>query len=336
MSEGVSRRVLLGSAAALASPKIASAESSTVLKLAHTDPVGGARQKAAEHFAAGLAAITGGRYQVQIHPAGQLGNDITQLDQLRLGSIDFAVTAPAAYATHLRALHLFSLPYLVETYEQGWKLYDEGNWFRSKFARLPERGFRVVSNWEAGFRSFTTKSELRSPADAVGKKIRVFPSDIIHWIMESLGFTAVVLPVTDVYLAIQQGAVVGQENPIDTIFAQKFYEVAPFISLTRHVYSPTPLAISERTWKRLPEADQALIVQAANDASAFSRKLTVEEEKRQLLEMQALGATIIQPDLAPFRMAMQVVNDRARNAYGATDVDALLADAETIRTATKG
>ncbi len=336
MHPQLTRRAAFGAAAGLALPSIVRAQSQTVLKLAHTDPVGGARQAVAERFAADIAELTQGRYRLQIYPAGQLGNDVSQLEQLRLGSVDFAVTATGTYGTHVRTLNLSALPYLVDGYEQGWKFYDESGWFRTQFDRLPARGMRIVSVWEAGFRSFSTKTELRSPADAAGKKIRVYPNDIVRWIVESLGFTAVVLPITDVYLAIQQGAVTGQENPIDTIFAQKFYEVAPFISLTRHVYSPIPMAASERNWQRMPEADRTLISQAAKQAALFSRKLIQDQEELQLTEMQAKGAKILRPDIGPFRSAMQAVNDHARQAYGAADVDGLLADAEAIRRAAKG
>jgi hypothetical protein len=81
----------------------------------------------------------------------------------------------------------------------------------------------VLATWEAGFRRFTTKEPLVSPADAKGKKMRVFPNDMTCWIVESIGFAPVVLPVTEVYLAIQQGIVIGQENPTDTIYSLRFY-----------------------------------------------------------------------------------------------------------------
>ncbi len=338
MSPIITRRVVIGTGTgfALARPAISRAQEVILLKLAHTDPSGGARQVAAEHFADRVAVLTHGRYKVQTYPSGQLGTDVSELEQLRLGSVDFAVTGAVTYGTYIRALNLTALPYLVESYEQGWALYDQGKWIRSQFDLLPARGLRILSVWEAGFRSFSTKMALNSPANAAGKKLRIYASDIIRWAMESLGFTAVVLPVTDVYLAIQQGAVVGQENPIDTIFAQKFYEVAPFIGLTQHIYSPTPLSMSERSWKQLPQADQALIMEAAKDASTFSRNLVRAQDDQQLAQMKTAGATINRPDLSPFRAAMRGAVDKARQAYGADLVDPLLADAEAIQRSFKG
>jgi TRAP-type C4-dicarboxylate transport system substrate-binding protein len=191
---------------------------------------------------------------------------------------------------------------------------------------------RILATWEAGFRSFTTKSELRSPADARGQKMRVFPNDMIRWIMESIGFTTVVMPVTEVYLGIQQGTVIGQENPTDTIFSLRFYEVAPFITLTRHVYSPLPLAVAESTWQRLSPADREAVQRAARESGALSRRLVRQDEDKQLEEMRSKGARISTPDIGPWRAAVQPVYERARGVYGA-DVDAVLQAADAIRRA---
>jgi hypothetical protein len=87
------------------------------------------------------------------------------------------------------------------------------------------------------------------PDDAKGKKLRTFPNEMMRWQLEAMGFGIQIMPLPEVYLAIQQGAVAGQENPIDTIASNKFYEVAPNVTLTNHVYSPIPLAISEKTWQ---------------------------------------------------------------------------------------
>jgi TRAP-type C4-dicarboxylate transport system substrate-binding protein len=162
--------------------------------------------------------------------------------------------------------------------------------------------------------------------------MRVFPNDMIRWIMESMGFTTVVMPVTEVYLGIQQGTVIGQENPTDTIFSLRFYEVAPFVTLTRHVYSPLPLAVAESTWQRLPPTDREAVQRAAREAGQLSRRLVRQDEDKQLDEMRSKGARISTPDIGPWRAAVQPVYERARGVYGA-DVDAVLQAADAIRRA---
>ena len=306
------------------------ASAQTVLKFSHTDNPGGSRQAAAEVFAQKVAEYTEGRYEVRIFPSGQLANDPKAIEQLQLGGVDFTVSATGSYATHLPSLNLTAMPFLVDSYEQGWELYDDSEWLSAEFAKLPEKGFRVLSTWEAGFRSFTTKEPLPSPDAAQSMKMRVFPNDMIRWTMEAIGFQTVVMPITDVYLAIQQGTVDGQENPVDTIKSLRFYEVAPNITLTRHVYSPLPLTVSEATWQTFSDADKDAVMKAAAESAAFSRDLVKNAEAQQLEEMTADGATITEPEIGPFRDAVASVYDKAREVYG-EEVDRILADAEAIR-----
>lgn len=304
----------------------------TVLKFSHTDNPDGLRDQAAKLFGQKVEQYTQGRYKVRVFPSGQLANDPKAIEQLQLGGIDFTVSATGSYATHLRTLNLTALPFLVDNYEQGWKFYDESKWLQKQFALLPSKGFRYLATFEAGFRCFSTKMPLNSPADAKGRKMRVYPNDMIRWIMEDLGFSPVVLPVTEVYLAIQQGTVDGQENPIDTIYSLRFYEVAKYITMTNHVYSPIPLTISEITWSKFSEADKAAVKKAAAEAAQWSRTAVKNAEADQLKEMQSKGANVNRPNIESFRAASKPVYDKARAVYGA-DVDQILADAKIVREA---
>ena len=308
------------------------ASAQTALKFSHTDQPGGARHKAAELFGQKIEQYTQGRYKLQIFPAGQLANDPKAIEQLQLGGIDFTVSSTGSYATHLASLNLTMLPYLVESYEQGWKLYDESKWLKGEFDKAPAKGFRFLATWEAGFRDMTTREPLPTPAAAKGIKLRTFPNEMMRWTLESMGFGVQIMPLPEVYLAIQQGAVGGQENPIDTIYSNKFYEVAPNVTLTKHVYSPIPLAVSEKTWQKFSEADRAAVLKAAQEAAAWSRNEIRANDERQLADMTAKGAKVARPALAPFRDSVKPAYAKAKEKYGA-DVDAFLADAEAVRKA---
>eukprot|EP00903_Cladosiphon_okamuranus_P001221 g1219.t1 len=317
--------------AAILAVGIAGAEAAETLRFSHTDNPGGSRQAAAEVFAEKVAEYTDGRYEVQIFPSGQLANDPKAIELLQLGGVDFTVSATGSYATHLPSLNLTAMPFLVDTYEQGWELYDNSEWLQGEFDKLPEKGFRVLSTWEAGFRSFTTNEPLASPTDAESMKMRVFPNDMIRWSMEAIGFQTVVMPITDVYISIQQSIVNGQENPVDTIKSLRFYEVAPYITLTRHVYSPLPLTIAEKTWQSFSDEDKEAVLKAAAESAAFSRDLVKSSVDSQLAEMQEAGATVSVPEIGPFRDAVQPVYAKAKDVYGAEAVDNILADAAAIR-----
>jgi TRAP-type C4-dicarboxylate transport system substrate-binding protein len=154
------------------------------------------------------------------------------------------------------------------------------------------------------------------------------------WTLESMGFNVQIMPLPEVYLAIQQGTVSGQENPVDTIYSNKFYEVAPNVTLTNHVYSPIPLAISEKTWQRMSPADQKAVTEAAKIAAAHSRDLIRKNDDNLLKDMSAKGAKVNRPALDPFRDSVQPVYAKAKEKYGA-DVDAFLKDAEQVRKTVK-
>jgi tripartite ATP-independent transporter DctP family solute receptor len=311
------------------------ASAQTVLKFSHTDQQAGARQAAATLFAKKVEELTQGRYKVQVFCCSQLGNDPKNIEQLALGGIDFTVSATGSFAPHVPSLNLTMMPFLVDSYEQGWKLYDTSPWLKTQFDKAPAKGFRFLATWEAGFRNMTTKDALNSPDDAKGKKLRTFPNEMMRWTLEAMGFNIQIMPLPEVYLAIQQGAVSGQENPIDTIYSNKFYEVAPNVTLTNHVYSPIPLAVSEKTWQRFSPADQKAVLEAAQIAAKFSRTMIAGNDDNQLKEMAAKGAKInAKPNVTAFRTAVQPVYGKAREKYGA-DVDAFLKDAEAVRKTTK-
>jgi tripartite ATP-independent transporter DctP family solute receptor len=328
------RTIRLAIAAAVAAAFATAAGAQTVLKFSHTDQQAGARQAAAQLFAKKVEELTQGRYRVQVFCCSQLGNDPKNIEQLTLGGVDFTVSSTGSYAPHVGTLNLTMLPYLVDNYQQGWKLYDESKWLQQQFDKAPAKGFRFLSTWEAGFRSMTTREALNSPTDAKGKKLRTFPNEMMRWTLEAMGFNVQIMPLPEVFLAIQQGTVSGQENPIDTIYSNKFYEVAPNVTLTNHVYSPIPLAISEKTWQKLSPADQKAMLVAAKAAATFSRDFIRNNDENQLKEMAGRGAKVNRPALEPFRQSVQPVYVKAKEKYGA-DVDAFLKDAEAVRRSVK-
>jgi len=329
------KKTLSLTAIALAAAIALPATAQTVLKFSHTDQQAGARQAAAQVFAKKVEELTQGRYKVQVFCCSQLGNDPKNIEQLVLGGIDFTVSSTGSYAPHVPTLNLTMMPFMVDNYQQGWKLYDESKWLKEQFDKAPAKGFRFLSTWEAGFRSMTTKDALNSPDQAKGMKLRTFPNEMMRWTLESMGFAIQIMPLPEVYLAIQQGAVQGQENPIDTIYSNKFYEVAPNVTLTNHVYSPIPLTISEKTWQKLTPADQKAVAEAAQVAAKFSREMISGNDANQLQDMAGRGAKInAKPDVEAFRKSVQPVYAKAREKYGA-DVDAFLKDAESVRKSVK-
>jgi TRAP-type transport system periplasmic protein len=329
------KSIALAAATCAALTAATTAQAQTILKFSHTDQTQGARHAAAQVFAKKVEEYTQGRYKVQVFCCSQLGNDPKNIEQLTLGGIDFTVSATGSYAGQVPSLNLTMMPFIIDSYAQGWKFYDESKWLKEQFDKAPAKGFRFLATWEAGFRNMTTREPLNSPDDAKGKKLRTFPNEMMRWQLESMGFGIQIMPLPEVYLAIQQGAVAGQENPIDTIASNKFYEVAPHVTLTNHVYSPIPMAISEKTWQRLSAADQQAVVRAAREVAPFQRNMIKDNDEKLLSDMAAKGAKINRkPNTDAFRKSVEPVYAKAREKYGA-DVDLVLAETAAIRKAVK-
>ena len=323
--------VLVSVVAAIVMLGSVSAGAATTLRLGHTDPADGDRHKAALLFADKVKEYTQGRYAVDVHHSGTLGDDPKLLEQVKLGAIDMAISGIAIYGNQVPELGLLALPYLVESYEQGWALYDTSPWVKEWLGKLQTKNMRALSVLEAGFRQLTANKPVRIPADVKGMKIRIAKNQVYLWLWQSLGANPTVMSQGETYISLQQGVVDAQENPISTIHVQKFYEVAKNISLTNHIYAPIPLSISEKRWQTLSAADQSAFLKAAQEVSVWHRKAVVDDNDRLLSDMKAKGATVIKPDVPAFGKATRSVYDKAGEQYSKAVLQALLKDADAVK-----
>jgi tripartite ATP-independent transporter DctP family solute receptor len=310
---------------------VASVEGGTTLRLGHTDPADGLRHKAASVFADKAKEYTQGRYSVDVHHSGTLGDDPKLLEQVKLGAIDLAISGIAIYGNQVPELGLLALPYLVESYEQGWALYDTSPWVKEWLGKLQTKNMRALSVLEAGFRQLTATRPVRVPSDVKGMKIRIAKNQVYVWLWQTLGANPTVMALGETYISLQQGVVDAQENPIPTIHVQKFYEVAKNISLTNHIYAPIPLSLNEKRWQAMSTADQVAFMKAAQEAAAWHRKAVVDEDGKMLDEMKTRGATVLTPDVPAFGKASQPVYDKAAEQYPKAVLQALLKDAEAVK-----
>ena len=201
------------------------------------------------------------------------------------------------------------------------------------FEPLKAKGIRYLAMWDNGFRHLTNNIRpVYTPEDMKGLKIRVVQSEMSINILEALGASAVPMSYTELYQAMQQKVVDGQENPYMNIHASKFYEVQKFMSLTKHQYSTLPLIVSEVTWNKLSPAHQKAVQKAAMEGAPFYRKLVGSNEEKERKVMEAAGLKINEvKDLAPFRKAMEVVFTKAKDKWGADKVNELLTEVEKIK-----
>jgi TRAP-type transport system periplasmic protein len=148
-----------------------------------------------------------------------------------------------------------------------------------------------------------SKRPLLKPEDLKGLKMRTPPDSVTVDIMQSLGAEAQQIKFSELYVALQQGVVDGQENPLTNIASAKLYEVQKYISLTGHKYEMTPFLMSKRTWDRLSDAERKAVQEAANEATALQRKLSKESDDKLVAELKAKGVQVDAVDKGAFQKA---------------------------------
>ncbi len=286
------------------------------LIFAHTDPPDGLREKTAQVFAEKVRFYTNGYYSVRTYPESLLGYDTKLLELVSAGGVDFVVAGISIFAQYLKEMILFLSPFVVTSNKEGWEMMKDSTNIQHMFRELETSGFRILSCWERGFRCLTAKSEIRNPNDVKGLRIRVPPNPLHSVLWSNLGAEPIPLEINKVYEALKQDELDAQENPISTIWAQHFFEVAPYIILTRHMYSPLLMAASMKSWVDLSKEHQHGIERAAREAEEFSRLQLAEYEKRMLIDMERRGCTIIEPKIDPWRSAMRRGNDIFLQRFG--------------------
>ena len=279
----------------------------TKLTLGHGAAPGNPRHEAAVHFANAVKQKTGGRIDVQVAPSAQLGDDAAMVTALRSGTLDISANSQGAMATIVPEYAAFGMPFLFTEPAQAFKVLD-GPLGKELAQKTLAKNVVVLGYWDNGIRHISNnKKSILSPADMKGMKIRTPPDAVTIDIMGALGAETQQIKFAELYVALQQGVVDGQENPLANIYASKLYEVQKFISLTGHKYEMNPFLMSKRTWDRLPEADRKIITEAAAEATQLQRKLAKEADEKLLGELKAKGVHIDKIDPKQFGKATEAV-----------------------------
>lgn len=302
-------RATLALAAALALPLAAQADP-VKLSLGHGAAPGNPRHEASVKFAEVVKARTGGRIEVQVSPSAQLGDDAAMVTALRTGALDLSANSQGAVASVVPEYAAFGMPFLFAQLPQAWKLLD-GPLGQELAAKSADKGLVVLGYWDNGIRHMSnSKKPLLKPEDLKGLKMRTPPDAVTVDIMKSLGAEAQQIKFAELYVALQQGVVDGQENPLMNIHASKLYEVNKFISLTSHKYEMTPLLMSKRSWDKLGEADRKALQEAATEATALQRRLSQEADDKLVADLRAKGVRVDVADKAAFEKATSQVDDK--------------------------
>ena len=279
------------------------------LKLGHGAALDNPRHIASLKFADLVKAKTNGRIEVAVSPSAQLGTDPAMITALRTGALDITANSQGAVSSTVPEYNAFGMPFLFADVGAAFKVMD-GPVGKELAAKTEEKGMIVLGYWDNGIRHMTnSKRPLNNPADLNGLKMRTPPDAVTMDIMKAVGATPQQIAFSELYVALQQGVVDGQENPLANIASAKLYEVNKYISLTGHKYEMSPFLMSKRTWEKLSAADQKAVMDSALEATTLQRKLSVEADQKLAAELKAKGALINNANKAAFEKATSNVDD---------------------------
>jgi TRAP-type transport system periplasmic protein len=280
------------------------------LTLGHGAAPGNPRHEAAVKFAEVAKAKSAGRIDVQVAPSAQLGDDAAMVTALRTGALDLSANSQGAIANSVPEYAAFGMPFLFTTSAQAFKLLD-GPLGKELADKSAEKGMVVLGYWDNGIRHMTNgKRPITKVEDMKGLKMRTPPDAVLVDIMQSLGAEAQQIKFAELYVALQQGVVDGQENPLVNIHASKLYEVQKHLALTSHMFQMTPFVMSKRSWDKLSEADRKAVVEAAAEATALQRRLSQESDDKVLADLKTKGVQVTTPDKAAFAKATANVDTK--------------------------
>ena len=286
------------------------AQQPTKITLGHGAAPGNPRHDAAMLFAERVKEKTGGRYDVFVAHSAMLGDDAAMITALRSGTLDMSANSQGAISAAVPEYAALGLPFLFPAIEKAWTLLD-GPVGKELAEKSAAKGMVVLGYWDNGIRQITnSKRPIKVPADVKGLKVRTPPDPVTVDIMQALGADAQQIKFAELYVALQQGVVDGQENPLTNIVSSKLYEVQKYLSLSGHKYEVTPFLIGKRAWERLPAADQKIFQDAATEATALQRKLSKEADEKLLVELKGKGVQVDSVDRAQFVAATKPVYDK--------------------------
>lgn len=285
-------------------------------RLGHVFPADHAINLGAERFAELVARKTSNTVKIQVFHSSQLGADKDAMEGATLGSIQFPLTGSAVPTTFAPRIGVFLLPFLFRDQQHAWKVVD-GPIGQEVAQGLLDKGIRPLAYWENGFRNITnSRRPITRPEDLQGLKLRVPESKVYVETFKALGANPTPMAFNQLYSALQQGVVDGQENPIPLIFTSKFYEVQKYLSLSEHVWDPCILSVSEAFWKKLSTDQQNAIQAAAIEARDEQRQILNKQVGEMLTEIKTRGVQVNEVDRKAFQAAVRGVITRFETEFG--------------------
>jgi tripartite ATP-independent transporter DctP family solute receptor len=289
-------QILLGSlllAAASFAPQGANAQiSERTLRWAQQNSMEHPQGMGAKKFADLVEQKSGGKIKVRVFPSGQLGGDLQNVSALQGGTLDLMVLNAGLLVGVVKDFAVVDLPFLFNTPEEADAVVD-GAVGKKLFDTLPEKGLVGLGYFELGFRNVTnSKHPIAKVEDFAGIKLRVLQSPLFIELFNTLGANTVAMPFPEVYTALEQKVIDGQENPFTVIYDSKFQEVQKYVSVTRHIYNAQSVLIGKKTWDKLSAEEQKIIQEALDEAKVYQRQVSRQKAGEALEGLKKAGMQV--------------------------------------------
>lgn len=295
---------------------VSSAFAATELKLGHFGSENHPSHTAAKQFAANVEKRTNGQVKIVIYPNNALGSPPEVLEQVIMGAVDMSLSGQDQLAKHVKLFDTVSIPFSVGGYDHMDRILD-GPFKKWAAPEVEKIGLVYLSSWEWGFRQITnSKRPIKSPDDVKGLKIRTPPAMAYQAAIEALGGNVQTIAFGELVMAMRQGVVDGQENPISVIYDLKLFESQKYITIVNYLYSSMTHVVAKRVWDKLTPEQQKIIREESDKSRLLMRKLVRDEEAKQVKEMRAMGVQIDEPDLTSFKAKMGPAYDKIKKNVG--------------------
>ncbi len=311
-------RSLVATALLGASIAAGSAFAEIVVKLGHDQPERSTHHQAALKWKEWVEARTNGEVKVRLFPSMLMGSGTQMVEQTQAGALEASLLPTGWIAPLVPSVQVLDLPFLFPSRAALYKVVD-GPIGESILKPLNKVNIEGVAFWESGFKQFTGNFPIREPKDYVGHKIRTMPAPVIQEQFKAFGATPVAIDFKELYSALQQQVVDGQENPIATIALMRFYEVQKHMTLSDHGFIPYVFMLNKPFLDKLPSKTRAVLVDAAKEAGKYQRELIVKTEEEQLALFRKSGVEVIRltpEQRARFEEASRTVYDWFTAKYG--------------------
>ncbi|GAA4350477.1 TRAP transporter substrate-binding protein [Variovorax defluvii] len=304
------------------------------LKFAFQNQTGHPQAQGAQKFADLVAEKSGKKISVKLFPGGTLGGDLQTVSALQGGTVEITVLNAGILSSQVKEFAAYDLPFLFNSPQEADAVTD-GAFGKKLLAKLDEKNLHGLGYWDLGFRNLTnSKRPVAKAEDIAGLKIRVIQSPIYIDLFNTLGANATPMPFPELYSALDQKAVDGQENPNTVIASSKFAEVQKYLTQTRHIYNPQALIISKKAWDGMSAEEKKIIEDSAAEATKFQREVSRAAADGALEQLKKAGMTVTElppAELAKLRDKVKPVIDKYSATVGEAAVKELQAEVAKVR-----